>query len=285
MANFTSGAPVQGNLTLKATIRPIGWFNPKSINQQFRVWNTGYQQEEDRNNPYNYQNNKQQNEIYGPSVYGPNVDQNMDQRFTQNTYQDMYVVEKHFNFDEAWPFWLDKPERRNDDHWSDAYSNHLPYLRFFNGTYEFRYPMNELEKLVPTLAGMEVLITARVGERFYDEIIEGYSIARVYNSSIKVSFMGDTPQVFKPTMPFTAYIVAEYHDGSKLPLENYYQGTMEVCISYITKKKPYPNYIIFNRSVELWTVDLGADETIPQNLLKCQKRMEFGNCKLIYEMS
>lgn len=230
MANFTSGSPVQGNLTLKATIRPIGWFNPKSINQQFRVWNTGYQQEEDRNNPLNYQNNKQQGEIYGPNVYGANVDQNMDQRYTPNTYSsDQYVVEKHFNFDETWPFWLDKPEEKSWDRWSDTYTNSLPYLRFFNGTYEFRYPMNELEKLVPTLAGMEVLITARVGERFYDEIIEGYSIARVYNSSIKVSFMGDTPQVFKPTMPFTAYIVAEYHDGSKLPLENYYQGTMEVC--------------------------------------------------------
>lgn len=59
---------------------------------------------------------------------------------------------------------------------------------------------------VPTLDGMEVVITATVGERFYDEIIEGYSVARIYNSSIKVAFLGDSPQVFKPGMPITIYV-------------------------------------------------------------------------------
>jgi CD109 antigen len=128
------------------------------------------------------------------------------------------------------------------DRWTDSYKNTLPYLRFFNGTFDFKYPIHELEKLVPTLAGMEVLITARVGERFYDEIIEGYSIARVYNSSIKVSFMGGTPQVFKPTMPMTSYIVAEYHDGSKLPLINYFQGVMEISgqVESRSGRRDYP---------------------------------------------
>ncbi|CAO1404502.1 unnamed protein product [Diamesa hyperborea] len=188
MANFTNGSPVRGNLTLKATIRPI------------------------------------------------------DQRFAQTTYQDQYVIETHYNFDEEWPFWVDKPEMQTYDRWTDSYKNTLPYLRFFNGTFDFKYPMNELEKLVPTLAGMEVLITARVGERFYDEIIEGYSMARVYNSSIKVSFMGGTPQVFKPTMPMTSYIVAEYHDGSKLPLINYFQGVMEITgqVESRSGRRDYP---------------------------------------------
>lgn len=31
MANYTSGAPVRGNLTLKATIRPIKPFEPKPV--------------------------------------------------------------------------------------------------------------------------------------------------------------------------------------------------------------------------------------------------------------
>lgn len=69
------------------------------------------------------------------------------------------------------------------------------------------------------ISGSEVLITARVGEHFYDEIIDGYAIARIYNSSIKASFLGGSPQVIKPAMPFTAYLVAEYHDGSPLPLD------------------------------------------------------------------
>lgn len=72
--------------------------------------------------------------------------------------------------------------------------------------YHFNYPLSELEQYVPSLDGMEILVTASVGDRFLDEVIEGYSSARVFNSSIKVQFMGGTPQVFKPAMPFTCYV-------------------------------------------------------------------------------
>lgn len=86
---------------------------------------------------------------------------------------------------------------------------HLLWLVFyfqFNGVYNFRYPLSELEHFVPTLDGMEIHVTATVGERFLDEVIEGYSIARAFNSSIRVAFMGGSPQVFKPSMPFTVYV-------------------------------------------------------------------------------
>lgn len=66
--------------------------------------------------------------------------------------------------------------------------------------------MRDLEQFVPSLDGMEVIITATVGERFLDEIIEGYSVARIFNSSINVAFLGGTPQVFKPAMPFDCYV-------------------------------------------------------------------------------
>lgn len=72
--------------------------------------------------------------------------------------------------------------------------------------YQFRYPISELEKHVPTLDGMEVKVTATVGERFLDEVISAYSIARVFNSSVQVNFLGGSPQIFKPNMPFTAYV-------------------------------------------------------------------------------
>lgn len=251
MANFTNGSPVRGNLTLRAIIRPIGFFDPININQQFRVWNMGYQQEEDPRNPrydnykrtvYNYNtelysgkqgfsnNNPFFNSQYNNNnrdYQSPTVDQSTDQRYV-GSYQDQYVVETRYNFDEEWPFWVDKPEHSTWDRYSDTYRNTLPYLRFFNGTFDFKYPMIELERMVPNLSNMEILIIAQVGERYYDEIIEGYSIARVYNSSIKVSFMGGTPQVLKPMMPMTAYVIAEYHDGSKLPIDNYYQSIMEI---------------------------------------------------------
>lgn len=66
--------------------------------------------------------------------------------------------------------------------------------------------MSELLHYVPVLEGMEVLISATVGDRFLDEVVEGHSLARVYNNSIKVLFLGDSPQVFKPGMPIMVYV-------------------------------------------------------------------------------
>lgn len=53
---------------------------------------------------------------------------------------------------------------------------------------------------------MEVVVTATVGDYFFNEIIDGFSTARIFNSSIKLSFLGDSPQVFKPGMPITTYV-------------------------------------------------------------------------------
>lgn len=225
MANFTSGEPVRGNLTLKATIRPIGFFNPKVMSQRYRMGNYGYRKEDEL-----YYNNRYRSyyDIYGP-LNENEVLSYSDPRYRPPTYQESYVVEKHFNFDEEWPFWIDKPDWNQEyDHWSKSYRTRLPYLRFFNGTYDFQFPMHELTALVPDLSNVEVLITARVGEHYYDEVIEGYSLAKIYNSSIRVRFLGGTPQVFKPAIPLTAYLVAEYNDGSPLPEETFYTGTMEV---------------------------------------------------------
>ncbi|XP_058448423.1 CD109 antigen [Malaya genurostris] len=234
MANFTNGTPVKGNLTLKATIRPIGWMNPMAINHVSRVWNTGNRRELDPDVPY-YLLNSDPNLYNAHSTYtsqlGPDIQGN-DQRYQQTGgLQDSYIYERHYNFDEEWPFWVKKPidTAAQWDSWTNTYRESLPYLRYFNGTYHFRYPMSELANLFTSnMAGMEVLITARVGERFYDEIIEGYAMARIYNSSIRIAFLGDSPQVFKPSMPFTLYLIAEYHDGSALPINPFYPGRMEV---------------------------------------------------------
>lgn len=76
----------------------------------------------------------------------------------------------------------------------------------FRGIYNFRYPVEELVRGIQTLDDLEVQIVARVGERFWDEVIEGYSTARFFNSSVKMFFLGSSPQVFKPTMPYTIYV-------------------------------------------------------------------------------
>ena len=156
-ANYTSGAPVRGNLTLKASFRRLDQHlsNPMDTNQ---------------------------------------LSDNPGTR------------DRYFNFNEYYPSWF-KPK----DTWDTK-----PVLRFFNGTYHFSYPMQELLQFDSSPEGMQVQITATVGEKFLEEVVVGYSTARIYNSSIRVNFFGGSPQVFKPAMAFDLNLVASFHDGSSL---------------------------------------------------------------------
>lgn len=91
-ANYTSGAPVHGNLTLKASFRPI------------------------------------------------------NQRRASTTQLQTY--DQYFDFNEYYPSWI----KRTGDYDQNT------VLRFFNGTYRFRYPMNRLLQYSPSLEGMEVKV-------------------------------------------------------------------------------------------------------------------------------
>ena len=66
--------------------------------------------------------------------------------------------------------------------------------------------MYDIERAVGQLDNMEITITASVGEHFWNDIIEGYSKARIYNSTLRLQFLGGSPQVFKPGMVFTSYV-------------------------------------------------------------------------------
>ncbi|XP_013162940.1 PREDICTED: CD109 antigen [Papilio xuthus] len=250
MANYTSGAPVRGNLTLKATVRPIPQYRPRYFTQgQFN--NRGqpgaygtyptnqYTRVRQNFNPYLYNETYQYeytDDRHGPADvrHLPGQPNQLDQ--PDWWYDPQKVYTRLFNFDEKFPFWMPKPDpvqlavqgadnpnyntystSSYGNYYNDPYNMRLPYLRFFNGTYDFKYPMSELAQLVPTLDGVEVIITASVGDPFLDDVIEGYSIARIFNSSLAVTFLGGSLQVFKPAMPFDVYMVVSYHDGSPLP--------------------------------------------------------------------
>ncbi|VVC99103.1 unnamed protein product, partial [Leptidea sinapis] len=206
MANYTSGAPVRGNLTLRATIRPVPHYRPRQdLEQRDRVV---------RVRPRGVQ--PAQHELPARAAQPAGPPRLVDEKF---------------------PFWMPKPEpvefanqnmnninnynsyttSTNYNYYNNHYYDKLPYLRFFNGTYEFKYPMAELAQLVPTLDGMEVIVTASVGDPLLDEVQEAYSIARIYNSSLALTFLGGELQVFKPAMPFDVYMVVSYHDGARLP--------------------------------------------------------------------
>lgn len=215
MANYTSGAPVRGNLTIKATVRPI---KPIDLDKKLKR-NRPRPIESNLYNPYG------PNDFWKPEGfhYGPYNDDyyrrdghgNHQDNYPRNNQYDGYydydhfdkpLLEKYFNFAEEFPSWMPP----------NQYWEQVPSLKFFYGTYEFKFPIRDLLDNVRTLDGMEVLITAAVGDRYLDEIVEGYSTARIFNSTVNLKFMGDSPQIFKPGMPVTAYLVASFRDGSPL---------------------------------------------------------------------
>ncbi|XP_065338347.1 CD109 antigen [Cloeon dipterum] len=188
MANYTSGAPVYGNLTLKATITPI-LRNGIGKQQEFNTT---------RNTP-------------GYRVF-----------------REEQPVEKFFTFKEDFPFWYDTPAFIDDE-------REVPQLKHFYGIHNFRYPMADLHRFVSSLSGMEIRITASVGERFLDEIVTGYSTARIYNSTLKVTFLGGSPQVFRPSMPFHCYVAVSYHDNTPLDLERLKKSKMEISAEVVMR--------------------------------------------------
>ena len=104
-----------------------------------------------------------------------------------------------------------------------------------------------LQRVPPTNEGIEVIVTATVGEHFLDEIIVGYSTARIYNSSVKIHFFGGSPQVFKPGMPFDLNLVASFHDGSPLR-ENQLRGAELTIQSQVNSRgastRPLSNQVV-----------------------------------------
>ncbi|XP_037873449.1 CD109 antigen [Bombyx mori] len=246
VANYTSGAPVRGNLTLKATVRPIPQYRPPHYGRgQFN--NRGhYGDAGAAGSQYTRAwPNSLYNETYGSELGPGPAEGGADRRYVAGQhnqldqpdwwYDHTKVVTRMFNFDEKYPFWMPKPDpteyavqqqqgtyaynqypATGYSYYSAQYNDQLPYLRFFNGTYDFKYPMSELAQLVPSLDGVEVIVTAAVGDPFLDDVIEGYSVARIFNSSLAVTFLGGSPQVFKPAMPFDVYMAVSYHDGSRV---------------------------------------------------------------------
>lgn len=70
----------------------------------------------------------------------------------------------------------------------------------------FKFAVRDLLMLSPRLEGMKIVVKAEVGERFLDLIEFGESATVVFNSTLKLAFLGNSPQVYKPGMPFKAYV-------------------------------------------------------------------------------
>lgn len=91
------------------------------------------------------------------------------------------------------------------------------HYKYFDGVQEFKIPMNELKWKIQYLDKSTVTVEAHVGEHYLNRIEMGFAQTIVFNSDIELKFLGSSPQVFKPAMPFKAYLAVSFHDGSALP--------------------------------------------------------------------
>ena len=111
-----------------------------------------------------------------------------------------------------------------------------------------------------SLEGAKVTINAYVGERFLNLIYHGYSKAYILGSRVKLSFLGSSPQIFKPVMPLVAYIAISYHNGSPLSpdrLSNQTINIRPICYSDEgTITLPTRSFTISTQFHDVWKISI-----------------------------
>ncbi|XP_068245267.1 CD109 antigen-like isoform X1 [Palaemon carinicauda] len=150
VANYTSGAPIAGNVTVRAAVRPV------------------------------YPQNYHQYSGPEPALTHPH---SMNKR--PRIIEELSVCAKK------------------------GYS--------FAGVFPFKFRMSDFEDLVRQTEGSEVRVTATVGDAYWDASHTGFATTRIYGSTLKLKFLGDSPQVFRSAMPFKFFLTAQEHDGSRVP--------------------------------------------------------------------
>ncbi|XP_053203111.1 CD109 antigen-like isoform X2 [Panonychus citri] len=111
-------------------------------------------------------------------------------------------------------------------------------IKYFEGYHEFRFKMSQLSQMIGgnSLDGAKVTVHASVGEYFLNLIHRGYSRAYIFGSKIKLSFLGSSPQVFKPQMPVKTYLAVSYQDGSPLLESREIQEKINVTIKFFNQQ-------------------------------------------------
>ncbi|XP_042896102.1 CD109 antigen isoform X6 [Parasteatoda tepidariorum] len=91
------------------------------------------------------------------------------------------------------------------------------FVNNFEGYLDFKLPMTDLRKMISHLDHSKLSVYIEVGERYMSQVQVGFAQSIIFKSSIKLRFLGSSPQVFKPTMPFKCYVAVSFYDGSSLP--------------------------------------------------------------------
>lgn len=119
----------------------------------------------------------------------------------------------------------------------------------FTGFTEFRYPMDELRRLLgeKQMSNGKVTVAAFVGERYLDLYQSGFARALITPSKIKLKFIGPSAFIFKPYMIFDCYLVASYSGGSQLPAEVLKSSAIDLRVTAVNR---FNSQLLPNRTFE-----------------------------------
>ncbi|KAB7503408.1 Antigen, partial [Armadillidium nasatum] len=86
--------------------------------------------------------------------------------------------------------------------------------RKFNGFFKFRFQLDDFQDLLSWSDGLEVRIMAYVKDFLLESSDMGFGTLRIFPSGINLDFLGDSPFIIRPSMPFQYYLIASSRDGS-----------------------------------------------------------------------
>ncbi|OQV18017.1 hypothetical protein BV898_07958 [Hypsibius exemplaris] len=115
-------------------------------------------------------------------------------------------------------FLLDPDTEAEAPNWDGKESLSI-FEEYFFGVMDFSFAMEELRAKVPANSnfdGMILAVRVTVSDYWYNETRIGFSQTKVYNSSARLTFLGDQPQVFKPGMVFTTHLGVSQQNGAAL---------------------------------------------------------------------
>nr|XP_045621040.1 CD109 antigen-like isoform X1 [Procambarus clarkii] len=97
---------------------------------------------------------------------------------------------------------------------------------------EFRYPLEKLRvNTTSDLLQAEVKVEVTVKNTFLDDTFVGYAITRITTPEVKVQFVGSSPVVFKPGMPFSGAVSVMYEDLEPLSQATLQQASLTILAS------------------------------------------------------
>jgi len=78
----------------------------------------------------------------------------------------------------------------------------------FYGVFPFKFQLSDFSELLPSreLEDSEITVSAEVGDMIWNILQGGFSKTRLLDSKLRLKFLGNSPHILRPAMPFKFYV-------------------------------------------------------------------------------